>query len=348
MRGEPVNVKQLLQKAKDSALLAVEFYNKPAVSFKSEGFITMMCIAWTSIFHAYFLKNKINPFYKEKENGRRSRYKTIPIILHNGEIIKEKKWWDFSECLKQYYSYDTNNPVRKNLEFFYNIRNMIEHRNTPELDPNLYGECQANILNFNNFLKEHFGDKHKMDYMLSYTIQMFNSNKNFFEATKSELKKKNALEIVEFIKSFRSSLSSDIFNSPEYAYKAILIQVKNHESKDALPLKFLNVNDLTDEQQEQIKNIIGVVLNKDKTVIKDDVPSEFSLDYKSLISELKKEILNFKQNNQFHQIKNKLLQDHSELLYIRKLDKKNPKSPFKKYYKKELIELIKDKYNKID
>jgi len=39
MRGEPVIVKQLLKKAKDSALLAVEFYNKPAVSFKSEGFI---------------------------------------------------------------------------------------------------------------------------------------------------------------------------------------------------------------------------------------------------------------------------------------------------------------------
>ncbi len=29
MRGESIIVKQLLQKAKDSALLAVEFYNKP-------------------------------------------------------------------------------------------------------------------------------------------------------------------------------------------------------------------------------------------------------------------------------------------------------------------------------
>jgi hypothetical protein len=65
MKGEPVIVKQLLQKAKDSALLAVEFYNKPAVSFKSEGFITMMCIAWTSLFHAYFLKIKLSRFIKK-------------------------------------------------------------------------------------------------------------------------------------------------------------------------------------------------------------------------------------------------------------------------------------------
>ena len=344
MRGEPVNVKQLLQKAKDSALLAVEFYNKPAVSFKSEGFITMMCIAWTSIFHAYFLKNKINPFYKEKENGRRSRYKTIPIILHNGEIIKEKKWWDFSECLKQYYSYDTNNPVRKNLEFFYNIRNMIEHRNTPELDPNLYGECQANILNFNNFLKEHFGEEHSLGYMLSYTIQMFKSNKNFLEATTSELKNKNALEIVDFIKSFRSSLSTDVFESTEYAYKAVLIQAKNHESKDALPLEFINAKNLTDKEREHLKNM-GIVLLNEKTIITDDVPSEFCLDYKLLISELKKEIPNFKQNKQFHQYRNEILKDHPELVHNRKLDKTNPKSPSKNYYKRELIKMIKDKYN---
>jgi len=36
------------------------------------------------------------------------------------------------------------------------------------------------------------------------------------------------------------------------------------------------------------------------------------------------------------------------LLYIRKLDKKIPKALLKNNYKKELIELIKDKYNKID
>ena len=59
MRGEPIIVKQLLTKAKDSAMLAIEFYNKPAVNFKSEGFIIMMCIAWTSLFHAYILKIKL-------------------------------------------------------------------------------------------------------------------------------------------------------------------------------------------------------------------------------------------------------------------------------------------------
>ncbi|HRT81499.1 MAG TPA: DUF3644 domain-containing protein [Bacteroidales bacterium] len=338
MKGEARIVKQLLQKAKDSALLAIEFYNKPAVNFKSEGFITMMCIAWTSLFHAYFFKNKIKPFYKEKENGRRSRYKKIPIKLPDGKILKENKWWELSECLNNFYKSDSNHPVRKNLEFFTSIRNMIVHRNIPELDSNLYAECQANILNFNDFLKEHFGDKHSIDYLLSFTIQMFKSNRNLFEATKSELKKKNALEIVEFIKSFRSSLSSDVFESPEYAYKAILIQVKNHESKDALPLKFINVKDLTDEQQEQLRNMMGIVLIKEKTVNKDIVPLNFSLTYKQLQKKVKEKIPHI-QHFYFEKIKQYLrIKYDNQLAYKRIHNPKSLKSQCTYYYDEKIID----------
>lgn len=303
MRGEPIIVKQLLKKAKDSALLAVEFYNKPAVNFKSEGFITLMCIAWTSLFHAYFFKNKINPYYKKNENKKKARYETIPIKLSNGKTINEYKWWELTECLNKYYQSNTNHPLKKNLEFFCEIRNMIVHRNLPELDSNIYAECQANILNFNNFLKEHFGDKHSMDYLLSFTIQMFKGNKNFLEATNVELKKKNALEIVEFIKSFRSSLSSDVFESPEYAYKAVLIQVKNHESKDTLPLKFINYDALTDEQKEQLKDMMGVVLTKEKTIYKNEIPDNFSLTNADLSNSIKERYPHIKFNQEYNAIK---------------------------------------------
>lgn len=42
-RGLPLNVKLCLDKALDSALLSVETYNKPAVKFKSGGYIVLMC-----------------------------------------------------------------------------------------------------------------------------------------------------------------------------------------------------------------------------------------------------------------------------------------------------------------
>src|SRR5690625_6862204 len=61
----PKKVKISLQKARDSALLAVEMYNKPGVKFKTGGYVVMMVIAWTSLFHAIFFRRKIKPFYKE-------------------------------------------------------------------------------------------------------------------------------------------------------------------------------------------------------------------------------------------------------------------------------------------
>ncbi len=310
MRGEPLIVKQLLQKAKDSALLAVEFYNKPAVSFKSEGFITMMCIAWTSLFHAYFFKKKIKPYYRKTDKGKKLRYEKVIEKLPNNKEIEDYKWWDLSKCIKEYFK-DLNNGVRKNLEFFSGIRNLIVHRNLPELDANLFGECQANLLNFSDMLKSEFGERHKIDNMLSFSLQMFNQPKNFIEASKSELKKKNAIEIVEFIKAFRSTLSEDIIFSPEFSYKAVLIQVKNHESIDALPLRFINEKDLTEEQKEHLKNM-GVVLIKEKEKVVDGVPQNFSLTNKQLYYKVKNEMPYIK-SKQYEKIKKYLRLKYNEI-----------------------------------
>ena len=54
----PFEVKQMLSKARESALLAVEVYNKPATKFKSGGYVVLMTIAWTSLFHAVFIRLK--------------------------------------------------------------------------------------------------------------------------------------------------------------------------------------------------------------------------------------------------------------------------------------------------
>ncbi len=339
MKGEPIIVKKLLQKAKDSAMLAVEFYNKPAVHFKSEGFITMMCIAWTSLFHAYFFKQKVKPYYRKSEKGKRPRFEKIKETFPDGKTVEDFGWWDLSKCMKEFFK-DKDTPVRKNLEFFARIRNLIVHRNVPELDPALYGECQANILNFNQFLIEHFSEKHRIDYMLSYSLQMFSQPKNFIEATKQELKKKNAEQIVSFIKAFRSSLSDEIFSSSEYAYKAVLIQVKNHKSNDALPIRFINEKDLTEEQREQLKNM-GIVLIKEKEIIKDTIPPNFSLDYKALWNKVKSEIPGIKQQK-FNKYKMYLrLRYKDKFAYERIHNPKSKKSSSTWYYDPKIIDEFK-------
>jgi Protein of unknown function (DUF3644) len=110
MRGLPRQVKMALEKATDSALLAVEVYNKPAVKFKSGGYICLMVSAWTSLFHALFFRKKTKPFYRKLNK----RFEKV-----DGDF----KHWELDECLRQYYVTDTENPVRKNLEFFIQLRN---------------------------------------------------------------------------------------------------------------------------------------------------------------------------------------------------------------------------------
>ncbi len=114
-------VKPYFEKARESALLAVEVYNKPGTKFKSAAYIALMVIAWTSLLHAIFVKQGRNP-YKKKRNGR---YDTV-----DGDY----RHWELAECVSNYWCSDTSNPIRKNLEFFIPLRNKIEHRQIPELD----------------------------------------------------------------------------------------------------------------------------------------------------------------------------------------------------------------------
>jgi len=236
MRGLPRSVKDALQMARDSALLAVEVYNKPAVTFKSGGYITLMIIAWTSLFHAIFFRRKLKPYYRKSS----SRYKRV-----DGDY----KHWELRECLRRYYNSDTGNPVRKNLEFFIPLRNKIEHRSLPELDPSIFGECQAMLLNFDDMLEQEFGPKYCIRQSLSFALQFYPSAENLAEAVKRNRAAKTA---AEFVEQYRSSLSPEIYANGKYAFKAFLIQVANYESKDILPIRFVHYDKLTPEQKEAL------------------------------------------------------------------------------------------------
>ena len=44
--------------------------------------------------------------------------------------------------------------------------------------------------------------------------------------------------VIHFINQYRSSISDDVVNSGEYAFKAFLIQVANHKSQDSLQFRY--------------------------------------------------------------------------------------------------------------
>jgi hypothetical protein len=158
MRGLPYDVKALVEKARETALLAVETYNRPTASFRSGAYVVLMIIAWTSLFHAMFLRKGIKPYCRKPGSRQYDR------------IDGEPRRWELKECLQQHFK--TNNPAaRRNLEFFIGLRNKIEHRSLAKIDPEVFGECQAMLLNFESLLVSEFGDRYAIRGGLTFALQ---------------------------------------------------------------------------------------------------------------------------------------------------------------------------------
>ncbi len=205
-----------------------------------------MVIAWTALMHAIFLRRDQMPYYRHK-NGR--------FVKIDGEF----KHWELGECARQYWGEDNGSATRKNIEFFIPLRNKIEHRHIPALDASIFGECQALLLNFDALLGAEFGTRYQLRESLSFSLQLFPSGANFAAAVKAN---KTLADVKRFIDNYRSTISTEVMNSGQFAFKAFLIQVANHESADTIPIQFVNFNSLTDEQKAELGKLAVFVKSK--------------------------------------------------------------------------------------
>jgi hypothetical protein len=103
---------ELLRKSREAALAAVQIFNNPNISFKSEAYVVLMIIAWTYLLHAYYRDKKIEHRYYDQKNKRRDFHKT-----KHGAY----KYWELERCLN-----DRNSPIDKdaanNLRFLIGLR----------------------------------------------------------------------------------------------------------------------------------------------------------------------------------------------------------------------------------
>lgn len=255
MRGLPFEVKALLSKARESAILAVETYNRPSASFRSGAYIVLMIIAWTSLCHAMFIRDGTKPYYRKK-NSR--RYEKV-----DGEF----KRWELSECLQQQFR-DQNPALRKNLEFFIKLRNRIEHHSLAELDPEIFGECQAMLLNFETVLTEQFGDKQAIRGGLTFALQFskISASTTMRGGSKSPQKKAFA-SVKQFIDSFRSSLSTEIQTDLAYSFKVFLVpKIGNHASTDAVAVEWVKYDSTRPEEMKQYEKVVAMIKPKEVQV----------------------------------------------------------------------------------
>jgi len=200
--------RELVQKSREAALTAIRTYNDPHVTFKSETFIVLMIIAWTYLLHAYYRSKGTEYRYFKKRGNRRVFDKT-----KHGAY----KFWELEKCLDQEDCPIDKNAIN-NLKFLIGLRHEIEHQMTLAIDTFVSGRFQACAINYNDNLKELFGDEYGLDAQIAFTIQFLQLEVGQVDKVKeSSIPKKLRL----FVQEFDSVLSHDEYNSPKYSYRLL-------------------------------------------------------------------------------------------------------------------------------
>lgn len=241
MRGLPRSVKRLLSKSRDSATQAIATYNDPRSSFRTGNFAVLMSIAWTSLLHGHFERQGVNYFYKS-DNGRYVK------------VDGDKKAWELNRCVSEVFT--ENDPIRKNLELFIKLRNRIEHRELPALDPELVGECQALIINYETWLTRTFGASYALIETLFIPMQLFTGQRPL-PRTKLEH------EAINFIRTFRNVLEPQVIKSQEYSFKAYLVpKIGNHRSGSDIAIEFVRFDPANPEEMNMYEQAIVAIKEK--------------------------------------------------------------------------------------
>lgn len=245
---------ELLKKSQEAALAAVQIFNNPNISFKSESYVVLMIIAWTYLLHAYYRGEKIEYRYFNKQQGKRRKFETTK----NGAY----KYWELERCLN-----DPKSPIDKdsvnNLRFLIGLRHEIEHQMTSRIDDILSARFQACCLNYNEYIKKLFTEDLGIEKHLSFSLQ--------FSTISTEQKKmledhpELPANIQGYIQGFDAELSDEEFSNPHYAYRILFVpKTANSKGQADRVIEFLKIDSpLTD------------TVNKEYAVIKETEKRKF-------------------------------------------------------------------------
>ena len=213
----------------------------------------LMTVAWTSLFHALFYRRRQKPWYRLSGTGRQVRYKRV-----DGE-----PWhWELGECLRQYYG-DTNPPQRANLQFMLALRNKIEHRHHPELDPALYGECQAMLMNLEELLTREFGDAQSIAGQLAVSLQFSALRPEAQQKALRRLQASQAKDLLEFIERFRANLAPGVFESSAYSMRVFLLpKLAVRERNADLAVEWVLYDGSKPEEMEKLQKVTALIKEK--------------------------------------------------------------------------------------
>lgn len=204
---------ELIVKSREAMMAAVQLYNNPQITFKTETFITLSIIAWTYMLHAYYANEKIDYRYFHMQ-GKKKIYDRTKHGAY--------KHWELERCLDDRHS-PVDSITTQNLKFLIGLRHEIEHQMTKKIDSSVSAKLQACSINYNFYIKKLFGNLFGVDQELGMVIQF-----SPIEAEQKEAllhNEKIAENVKNFITSFEGTLTDDEIGNTHYAYRVVFARV---------------------------------------------------------------------------------------------------------------------------
>ena len=323
--------KQLIDKAVEATVSALEIYNKPSFQYRAETFCILAINGWELLFKAKWLNendNKIESLYVKKPVHKSDKSDTNELqfkptrsgnpLTHTIDYIAKK--------LIELKHLDQN--AWANIEALLELRDSSVHfyNSSPFFANRLQEIGTASIQNFVSIIKEWFDDD-LSDFNFFLMPLSFIGIPSDAKAIFVNKEEENFLNYLEHLKGNADDADS------KYSV-AINVEVKFMRSNAKDAIKFQRVSPET-------PGALRVHLT-DEQILRG-----YPWDYKKLTEKCKERYSDFKCNNNFHAIRRELYeQEGKRFIWIRSLDPNKENGTVKKFYKPEILNELDKHYTK--
>jgi uncharacterized protein DUF3644 len=211
-KGKIKEIDELIAKSREAMISAIQSYNNPRVSFRSEIFIVLSAIAWTYLLHAYYRRENVSYVYWRPHDA------TEVVEL---TAAGQPKLWDLAKCLSVA-DCPLDDATKANLDFMLNLRHEIEHRSTGNIDQRIAPKLQATALNFNTALATLFGAEFRIDTEFGVAIQMASFAQDQAKLLYGNADIEPTIEAV--IDTYDRNVPNEIFGDTRYAFRIVFVE----------------------------------------------------------------------------------------------------------------------------
>lgn len=210
-----------LIRAREAMISAVQNFNSPASTFKTQQFSVLANIAWTYMLHEYLER------------------KSVQIVGKGGRSLS------LSKMIKRQ-DMPLSNGMVSNIQAMIKIRNKVEHELFGQADQVFIALFQANCLNFDKILCKWFGQKLSLQNELSLVLW-------FCKPDFDQVREVAVFDIPETIKTLDKALNENAAKKPDSEYQFKMYVGWDSASKSNAHIRFISPECPEDNQ---IRNIL--------------------------------------------------------------------------------------------